>query len=356
MKRDIVWTDLLRILAAVGVIYIHANIITPSIGYLGGKVWFLMTFLDALARAAVPLFVMMSGYFLLWKEESLKDFFQKRFMRIGIPAFLWISFYYVWSDYWDNNVNLEFIRDMLLSGQIYKHLYFLSIIIGMYLLAPILRVFLKHASRAIQRYAVVLLFLVGMMVHFTIDMFPFIQKGMSFFTYMIIYPGYFLFGAYAKKISKDQPPHRLLYLGAYIFFAVAITILNYYVLKYQWPKPDNIFYFSEYLNPLVVALSLCAFFIWKDVEMVWPILKENTLLRKIIHHLGSCTFGIYLVHMAFIDIFKRFLFADMQTPAYLLWFPSIANTVLTFICSYLVVILLRQIPVLGKYIFGTWKE
>lgn len=80
--------DYIRSLAIVFVIFIHSmgwinNINTLNIAYI------IRVTLDSVIYTGVPLFVMLSGALLLGKEETISQFFSKRFKRIIIPFILW---------------------------------------------------------------------------------------------------------------------------------------------------------------------------------------------------------------------------------------------------------------------------
>lgn len=78
-NRDTLWVDYVRVAASFLVILVHtcSSTVTqytslPIIDWQVGNVY------ASLARVAVPLFFMLSGYLLLEKKESLQDVFFKR--------------------------------------------------------------------------------------------------------------------------------------------------------------------------------------------------------------------------------------------------------------------------------------
>jgi surface polysaccharide O-acyltransferase-like enzyme len=88
--------DLIRTVAIVLVILLHAAIepvqladeMTPE----GVSLWWTVNIYCSLARPAVPLFVMLSGFLLLQPSkvtEPLKIFLKKRMKRIALPFLFW---------------------------------------------------------------------------------------------------------------------------------------------------------------------------------------------------------------------------------------------------------------------------
>ncbi|HHW60595.1 MAG TPA: acyltransferase [Syntrophomonadaceae bacterium] len=131
--------DWLRALAALTVIAIHIT---------GSYVDFLSSayYANHLARFAVPLFIIISGFVLHYsnrrKEMTVLSFYQRRMDRILWPYLVWTLFYvfffpplmgqgFPW-------VSAAELGRHLLWGTGSYHLYFLPIIIQLYLLFPLL--------------------------------------------------------------------------------------------------------------------------------------------------------------------------------------------------------------------------
>lgn len=88
--------DLLRVLACYMVLQVHAGefyyIADGGLVAAGGEpVW--ACWLNSLCRTAVPLFVMLSGFFLLPVRERTRDFFARRFVRVVVPFLVWCVLY-----------------------------------------------------------------------------------------------------------------------------------------------------------------------------------------------------------------------------------------------------------------------
>ncbi|MGH8822038.1 MAG: acyltransferase family protein, partial [Rhodoferax sp.] len=61
--------------------------------------WWAGNVYDSLTRSSVPLFFMVSGATLLPKQEPIRAFFAKRFIRIVPPLLFWSIFYLWWLSY-----------------------------------------------------------------------------------------------------------------------------------------------------------------------------------------------------------------------------------------------------------------
>ena len=136
--------DCLRIIAILAVIMIHCSapyvIDFPrdSFNFVIGNIF------DSVARIGVPFFVIISGYFMLNENKELsilkiKSKILKLFMILGF----WSLFY-----------ALVYHFKNFLNAFIYGHyhLWFLYMLIGLYLITPILRLFVKKEKP--QHYVV----------------------------------------------------------------------------------------------------------------------------------------------------------------------------------------------------------
>ena len=89
-----IWLDNLRMKATFMVVLLH--VAAPGL-YQFNKIpdswWFICNVFDALVRACVPIFVMISGALILNKDYDLKDFLQKRLLRVVIPFIAWTFIY-----------------------------------------------------------------------------------------------------------------------------------------------------------------------------------------------------------------------------------------------------------------------
>ena len=130
-KQHFYWVDFVRVIGAFLVVMIH---VCARLVYQWGKIpdvsWIVNIAYDAAARCSVPLFFMISGYLLLSKSESLKDFFYKRALKVLVPFLAWSLIYALWSCRNDaNGCRLNPIIRLLLTTGTYYHLWFLYALI-----------------------------------------------------------------------------------------------------------------------------------------------------------------------------------------------------------------------------------
>lgn len=85
--------DLLRVSAAIGVVLLHSAAIYLEVSPVNSFRWEFANIFDTLTRWAVPVFVMMSGAFLLKKEISLKLLYGKYIKHLFILLVCWNVIY-----------------------------------------------------------------------------------------------------------------------------------------------------------------------------------------------------------------------------------------------------------------------
>ena len=145
--------DLLRVISIYMVMQIH----TGEFEYIGTDGSVLHTagswavgWTNSLFRSCVPLFVMVSGFFLFPVGDERK-FFRKRFTRVLIPFVIWCavySFYFFAQGSISLNTALLNIAKIPVNfGTEVGHLWFVYMLMAIYLIAPVLSPWVVSASR-----------------------------------------------------------------------------------------------------------------------------------------------------------------------------------------------------------------
>lgn len=163
-SERIVFLDWLRFIACFMVILVHS--IEPF--YLGGPegtyiasyadaVW--TTLINSALRPAVPLFVMASSYLLFPVQTDTAVFFKRRFSRVLIPFLFWTVLYAVIPMYGCSegfsvlgNLKTLLFNFMMHAG----HLWFVYMLIGVYLLMPLISPWIEKVSQKEERAFLIL--------------------------------------------------------------------------------------------------------------------------------------------------------------------------------------------------------
>ena len=146
MTRE-AWLDFLRVTACFLVMTVHAT--EPF--YLGGDGTLVLSGADAfwvsvfegLARCCVPLFVIASGYLQLPLKYPAGEFFRRRFVWVVVPMVIWTLVYA-----FAYGSPASSLKGLLLNfNYAAGHLWFVYMLLGLYLIMPVLSPWLEKVSR-----------------------------------------------------------------------------------------------------------------------------------------------------------------------------------------------------------------
>lgn len=274
--------DFLRILACVMVITIHISSPFVSNFTEGDKIEFIIGSLyNSFSRAAVPIFVMISGRYALSNEKNkYKKYYLKILKKVYIPTAIW-TIIYSFARYYYQNIPIKGIVNSILGGTPYYHLWYLYMMIGIYLLVPILiRVKNKIGEKNFFKLGVLLIFVSFFVVLFR-EFFLVASTGILRYYWkinqlkFINYLGYFILGYSLKNLKIDFSKIGLITL---ILGIILFLLVQFFPRKWELIYENN--------NIGVVLYSIFLYLTFQQLNI-----KKNKFLN-----LSKYTFGIYLVH------------------------------------------------------------
>lgn len=338
LKKNEPWFENLRAIATVSVILLHvAAGILYTFGESSSDVWWTGNILDGFSRFCVPFFFMLSGALLLRKDYELIGYLKKRFIRIVPPLIFWSLVYIIYDHvlYGEEYLGIYglirlTISDLLNGSQF--HLWFVYTLIGLYLLIPILRKWIKHSTQKEVLYFLIIWAVTIIAANPYLESFVPSINLINFSGYL----GYMVLGYYLSnlEIKKNTLPLVLTLLG------ILITILGTYIESST--RNEFYGYYYQYLSTNVVLYSAGAFLLFKRIVIT------NSLLKQIIAFINDHSYGIYLAHILVLLILKR-LNIDWTIIHPVISVPAI--TLFCLVVSGVTIYLLRQIKFL-KIISG----
>ena len=297
-----IWIEYLRLVGVLGVITIHATArYFNDFRNIGLYDWMFANILNAFSRFSVPIFVMISGCVLLGRNYGIRDFYIKRGIRI-IPPFIFWSLFYIGFDYYFNDKPLILIlSNFICSGKAAGHLWYLPLVICLMLFTPFINNYTIGKRPSLEDY-------IYMLVIFSLFMLlnQIVTVGYAVFNLKIDwsiksfhwYIGYFIMG-YFISVYYDKIPigniTTIIILGVLLIFGSA---MNFYsastlgIIK-DWFVLDN----AGILNFMV---SLCIFYLFSKNR---DLFKDSHLISS----MASMSFGIYLIHLAFLSLFSHYM-------------------------------------------------
>lgn len=347
-KRNISF-DVLRILAALSVVMLHASAQFITINSVGTVDFRLANAMNSLSRFGVPIFVMISGAIFLSenKKITVKKLWLGNILRMLVVFGIWSLGYYIYQSLY--HWNFDFWRHGIvrtITGMVYasEHFWFFFMIIGLYALVPILRTWVHHASKKELDYFVILfvVFQIGRTTFTTLLDKSLVLKLADMFKIVELswYLGYFVLGYILVKYGVSVKVKWVLRIMIPVGILANYFISDYMSLKAGVYSPGIYDSFGIFTFFHVVALFVFVndFFDKKNVG-------DKT--AKVVSEIALATLGIYVMHVGLLDFFrsKEFMIGSMNPVL-----GSIALTVICFVTCGLVAALLRRIPVVGKYI------
>lgn len=375
-EKRIVWLDWMRVLACFMVMVVHCT--EPY--YLGGEGSRILTesdawwssFFDSFVRACVPLFVVASSYLLFPLHHPTGVFFKKRVVRVIIPFVIWSVIYaLVWGEPVQN------FKDLLLNfNYAAGHLWFIYMILGLYLIMPLLSPWAEKVGR--KELGVYL----GIWLFTTLI--PIIRSwaggpdtptiygpsgipmpakyplwgeaswnSFGLFYYISGFIGYLLLGLYLKKFVGELSWGRTIAVGLPCWIAgFAICFGGFLRRVYEscggsfpieGPVGIAALWETTWFNDTIgVAL----------MTLGWVLLfrkfnRSRRFFDKVVAPLSKASYGMYLGHMIVLAFFASLFKGMFATPVNIL-----LSAVCTFICVGVAAVVIRKIPKIGKLIIG----
>ncbi|ELC8443037.1 acyltransferase family protein [Clostridium perfringens] len=289
--------DALRVMAAFMVVLLHV-----SAYYVGDNInnynynFTIGNFFDSISRISVPLFVMLSGSFLISnnKNRCYEYFIKKTLKKIILPTLIWSFLYVIYSILLQipnafSGREIDYITPFInwVYGIPYYHMWYMYMIIGLYLITPFL-IDIKSELKKKKFFGLGIAFLfIGVFINLFSDLFWPLK--------FIMYIGYFILGYSLKEHYFDKKVNYKKYLFISILFSIFIFLLTEMIVKNNLIS-DKL-YFYDYLSPFVIISSVFMFIAFLNMNHI--------KFPKFILNISKHTFNIYLIHAGVLNIFFR---------------------------------------------------
>lgn len=351
--QRVFYPDFLRVFAIFAVVVIHVAAIGQDKMQPQSYEWQMVNFYNGLSRWCVPVFVMVSGMFLLdfrrYSEnmgENFSRILKKNVLRLSIALIVWSIFYLYFDMFLSNKFDTDPLRliDFLFKNTKY-HLWFLYMIIGLYFLAPFLQVLVRNLNKKDFELLLILLaifccgydFINVFLKFFLNKTFHFRGNVPEFSGYAI----YFLAGYYFANFEISKKTRTVFYILAFISLAITIGFNSYFATHAT--KGREFIFTYRLLNVMFVSFGIFIFF-----KNLFAKFQNNCKFVKLITKLSALSFGIYLIHAAIRDIFiiKLQITNITLNPIIMILLLSIA----IFTISAILAFVISKIPILRKVV------
>ena len=365
MTKRIVFLDYLRVIACFMVMAIHScepyylamegDRVVTKIASCGDAIC--ITLVECLCRVCVPLFVMVSSYLLFPVTKPTGEFLRRRIGRVMVPFAFW-SIAYVW------HFGGEWGKLAFNFPDAGGHLWFVPMLMGLYLLMPLISPWAEKVSEKELR---------GWLILWLVTTsFPFLRKlwGLLFgdpsfgaipylwgecpwnmfgtFQYVSGFVGYMLLGFWFRRFVPELPWNKTLSMAVPLW-GVGTAILGGFFLMRIPECPFTRDY--AFAVDLEMSIEYCSLGVALATVGVFMIVRKFTydgvFYRFVIVPLSKASFGAYLLHMfVLLAVFEK-IRPDCPTMV------TIALTaVISFAASSVISLALARIPKLGRWHVG----
>ena len=363
----IVFLDWMRVAACFMVMAIHAaepfylGGVEPNITHIASSwdmLWITVT--ECICRCCVPLFAMASAYLLFPLNKPAGEFFRRRLVRVGVPFVAWAALYVVFFGDGGSSWGKLFFNFPDEGG----HLWFVPMLVGLYILMPLLSPWAEKVSaRELRGWIFLWLattlfpFLRQMWGHFFGEP-PFGSVPYLFgecpwnhfgaFHYVSGFIGYMLLGLWFRRFAPERGWAATLRLAVPMWLVgAAIMGIPFFLFVDKFP------FSAPYSTAVVMETSIeyCSFGVALTTFAAFTVFRKlnfgGWFYQKVVRPVSEASYGMYLMHMFILAAVFAKLSPHLPTPLAIL-----ATAAASFACSSVAAILLRRIPVVGKLICG----
>lgn len=354
---------ILRGLAICAVVAIHTFSIATTNVTVGVASWAYQIFHN-LIQFAVPCFIFISSVLLSYplreKELDLKKFYIKKVYRIVIPYLLWTLFYLlvkILTRQMEVNELFQWKNwaFWITLGKAYTHLYYMSIILQLYLFAPLLLAAVRGIQKLFKKFDFIAIVVISIVLevgiyllnkHVIYQHFKYHSTMMIWYIYLILIGIWVGFNYERFKVGLKK--YIALIWG--LFGINMIIYIGYVVLKVKKVSFNTMWYqlnwFAYAIFAILILLWVCLMIQEKNIQK--PLIRAVEIL-------GDYSFGIYLMHPVITYILRKLI--HITQPILLLVILVVAYILMMLICIGIIKILRMNKwtnTIIGEYTL--WKK
>ncbi len=297
--------------------------------------------LNSISRFSVPVFVIISGYYMLDTKRS-SDYIVRKCAALFFKMIMWAGIYYIF-DLWRGERSYSGVVALikyLLTEPV--HLWYCYASIVLYMFTPLLYVFSKNASKKEYQYFLALSFFFGSIIVVIlrsgyVPTISYIVDKMKV-PYTLGFVFLYLFGGYIKRFGIESALHRVIVCVVGVIGMITTFVGSYLLsstnISFDWLlsffAPNNIL---ASLGVFVIIQQVCRRFYDK-------LSRVQFLIRRV----SDCTLGIYLLHPLILLILRNFSVSASLSVL------IIYRVFLSFIISLIIVFAVKHIPCLRRLV------
>lgn len=326
------YIDSLRVLATILVIFIHVSsmFISTQDLHVDDAGFFAYKFTHTFCSMAINLFLMISGILLLKRNNDIPytQVLTRYIYRIvlallifGFPMCLLEQFMQSNGSTYSEMIMFSVVN--LLTGNCWTHMWYLYMLIGIYMVLPVLNSYFAKNDKTEQRY-----FMMGLIIFGVI-----IPSAKLFFDIQIT--NYIRFNSYVAIFALGYYIHNHISSNRKTITIASVLSVLYIVFCFCKVHYGNECYGPTYFSSVIFAGALLV------------IVRRFPLFKVLCGSLAKHCFCLYLVHPIFLNILFKIIHIER-----ILTFHSVINMCIVFLvafgCSFILSIILHKIPFLSQ--------
>lgn len=328
----IYWIDAMRSFACLCVITLHAYV--PG-GEHGARI---VGAINYFVVAGFILFFMISGSLVLNEPKKLFPFMKQRFLRIAVPMVIWTIITLLigcftgkmgWSDLPQAILLIPFKPQ-------FGTYWFIYVLFGIYLVTPILSLWLNHCTRNELRVILMLGAIALAIPYLTFidsDFSNIVSLSNGWLYYFNGYLWLAVMGYYLRRYVNI--PRFKWWHYALIVLIIALPVCHFLLKMPPRLLQDNL--------AINIVLLSCAYFI------IIKHIKLGNRMKRIVCNFAKHSFGIYLIHKQLMNFVILPLMPQSFSLHYIIMYIAVVTTVI--VVCYTIVHLLSKLPY-SKYFIG----
>ena len=354
--------ELLRIVAAIGVVLLHFN--NPSLGggfsavTNGSAEQFLIVFFESACICAVNLFVLISGYFM---RKSMKRDILKPIELFTMYIVFELASYLIKELPKGNPFTISrFLRYFTASY------WFIFVYITLYLISPYINVLMKHLGMKEKKTLLILLIILFSVYPIIMDSLTLMpgfslwsgtnygkSQGLSSIGLFGSGAGYtiinfvlmYIIGYYLKDIEEKGVKFKSLNLLVLYLINILVIVCWIYGESSITGLSLNFSTGLNYENPFVISEAVIVFLLFKNMKI-----KNN----KIINILAAASFPTYLIHINLIYGFYFDFFISSGPFIFVIY--MLGSLVAVYLICFVIFMIYDLITKpLFRFISGKWQ-
>lgn len=277
--------DWMRLFAAYFVVLIHAS------GACAGS-----TVYNTLSRFSVPVFVVVSGYYMLDRETSFKTLFL-RIGRLFVEMVAVSGLFWCYERFAGRGRPLSDLPRYLLTEPV--HLWYVYALMGLYLFTPVMRTLYLGLTKRDYLYTLGLCFLFGSVVTLLLrtGRTPLLTAVMdkTKIAALLGFPFLYLTGGYIRRFGVSDRAFAVLCTASAVLTVGAVWVM----LRPEWADASAEGPLS-FFAPNAMLGGVSFFLLVRRLSEAHPL--RNPRAKAALREAAACTAGVYYLHPLFIQL------------------------------------------------------